>query len=131
MFFSIIIPTYNRAAILRDTLLSVLEQSFDDYEILVVDDGSTDGTKEVVTELNNNKIFYHYKLNEERSIARNFGADKAKGDYLIFLDSDDRMLNDYLLSLHHFIKEQKTEPTFIFTGYRILNQDKTTLYEYG
>jgi glycosyltransferase involved in cell wall biosynthesis len=131
MFFSIIIPTYNRAAILKDTLLSVLEQSFDDYEILVVDDGSTDDTKEVVAELNNNKIFYHHKLNEERSIARNFGAAKANGNYLIFLDSDDRMLNHYLFSLYKFIKTQTTEPTFIFTGYRILNPDKTTLYEYG
>ncbi|MBA2613911.1 MAG: glycosyltransferase family 2 protein [Bacteroidetes bacterium] len=131
MFFSIVIPTHNRAAIIQETLYTVLSQSFNDYEIIVVDDGSTDNTGEVIKQFKNSKIKYFYKENEERSIARNFGADKAAGDYLIFLDSDDKMKEDHLLSIYEFVQKQKSIPKFIFAGYIILNPDKSPLYEYG
>lgn len=130
MLFSIIIPTYNRSLILKDTLTSVLNQSFTDYEIIVVDDGSTDNTDEVIKEFKNEKIRYYYKKNEERSVARNFGADKASGEYLIFLDSDDRMKENHLSSVNEFIQLNKNAK-FLFAGYVILNPDKTVLYEYG
>ncbi len=131
MLFSIIIPTYNRALILRETVLSVLSQSYKDFEIIVVDDGSTDNTKQTIEELNNNQIKYFYKKNEERSIARNYGADNANGEYLIFLDSDDEMGEGHLLSIYCFLKEKEFKPKFIFSGYIILNPDKSLLYEYG
>ncbi|MES2679856.1 MAG: glycosyltransferase family 2 protein [Bacteroidota bacterium] len=131
MFFSIIIPTYNRVFILKETLLSVISQSFADFEIIVVDDGSTDDTREMVAGLNENNLHYYYKENEERSIARNFGADHATGKYLIFLDSDDKMKPGYLLSVYAFLLGKQFEPKFIFTGYVILNPDQKPLYEYG
>ncbi len=131
MVFSIIIPTYNRAKILHETLLSVLEQSFADYEVLVIDDGSTDNTAQVIKELNNDKVKYFYKVNEERSIARNYGADQAIGEYLIFLDSDDKMTKGHLLSIYQVIENNRPRPKFIFAGYKILNPDGTHLYDYG
>lgn len=130
MRFSIIIPTYNRSAILRETLMSVLAQTFEDYEILVVDDGSSDDTQDVVQQIASDKIRYFYKENEERSIARNYGADRACGDYLIFLDSDDKMKDDHLVSISSYIA-QAGDPAFIFAGYQILNTDHTPHYSYG
>jgi glycosyltransferase involved in cell wall biosynthesis len=131
MLFSIIIPTYNRASILEETLLSVAEQTYANYEVLVVDDGSTDNTREVVEQLKHEKIRYFYKANEERSIARNYGAGKASGDYLIFLDSDDKMDKSHLMSVYEFVKDKTPVPLFIFAGYQILNPDHTHLYSYG
>jgi glycosyltransferase involved in cell wall biosynthesis len=131
MLFSIIIPTYNRSAILRETLLSVLSQTYLQYEIIVVDDGSTDNTKEVVERMQSEKIHYYYKKNEERSVARNYGADKATGDYLVFLDSDDKMKEDHLMSIFNYIDQFAVLPEFIFAGYQILNTDGTPLYGYG
>jgi GalNAc5-diNAcBac-PP-undecaprenol beta-1,3-glucosyltransferase len=131
MLFSIIIPTYNRANILEETLLSVLDQTYANYEVLVVDDGSTDNTRETVEGFKNKKIRYFYKVNEERSIARNYGAAKATGDYLIFLDSDDKMDRSHLMSVYEFVKTKTPEPLFIFAGYQILNTDHSHLYSYG
>lgn len=131
MLFSVIIPTYNRAHIITETLLSVLDQSFSNYEIIVVDDGSKDNTREVVEKINNEKIRYYYKPNEERSIARNYGADKAVGEYLIFLDSDDKMRNDHLALARHYLLSQREKVYFLFSGYVIFNPDGSKLYEYS
>ena len=131
MLFSIVIPTYNRAKILEETLMSVLDQTYPHYEVLVVDDGSTDNTREAVENLQNEKIRYFYKANEERSIARNYGADKAIGDYIIFLDSDDKMSETHLISVYDFLKTKDFIPRFIFAGYQILHPDRTLLYSYG
>lgn len=131
MLFSIIIPTYNRAHIITETLHSVLKQGFTDYEIIVVDDGSTDNTKEVLEKINSEKIVYYYKPNEERSIARNFGADKANGRYLIFLDSDDKMREDHLSIIYQCLDANYFKPLFLFTGYVIFNTDGSRMYEFS
>lgn len=94
--FSIIIPTYNRAKIVFKTIESVLEQRYDDFEIIVVDDGSTDETQELFTRFQNPKVSYFRKENGERGAARNFGARKAVGDYLSFFDSDDLLKPNHL-----------------------------------
>jgi glycosyltransferase involved in cell wall biosynthesis len=89
-FFSIIIPTYNRANFIGNTIDSILQQTYTNYEIIVVDDGSTDNTELVVKSfLNNANIQYFKKENGERGAARNFGVLSASGDYITFLDSDD------------------------------------------
>jgi glycosyltransferase involved in cell wall biosynthesis len=131
MLFSVIIPTYNRAKIVRETILKILNQTFQDFEIIVIDDGSTDDTKEIVSKINSNKLFYHYKKNEERSIARNYGADIANGRYLIFLDSDDIMLDNHLENINNFLIKNVFVPEFIFTGYSILNENGSKLYEFA
>jgi glycosyltransferase involved in cell wall biosynthesis len=90
-FFSIIVPTYNRETYILTALNSILNQEFKDFEVIIVDDGSTDQTQEVLAGIRqaNSCIKYFYKENEERSIARNYGVMKASGKYVGFLDSDD------------------------------------------
>ena len=95
-FFSIIIPTYNREKTIIRAIDSVLQQSFTDFEIIVVDDGSVDATKEVVSSLYDNRIHYYYQANQGVCAARNYGASLASGDYLIFLDSDDYVTTNWL-----------------------------------
>jgi hypothetical protein len=86
--FSVIIPTYNRLAFLKKTLQSVRQQSFADYEIIVVDDGSSDGTSDWLV-ANRSWLRGIHQSNGGPGAARNAGARKAQGEYLAFLDSDD------------------------------------------
>lgn len=89
---SVVIPTYNRAKYLKDAIASVLEQDYQHIELIVVDDGSTDNTKEIVHQFTENehiKITYIYQSNQGAQAARNKGYELAKGEYLVFFDSDD------------------------------------------
>jgi len=107
-FFSIIIPCYNRASIIERPLKSLSNQTFKDFEIIIIDDGSTDNSKEIIAPyLINSQVNYYYQDNGGVCSARNYGAKKAKGEYLIFLDSDDEVeknwLNDFfMLKDEHF-----------------------------
>lgn len=92
---SVIIPTYNRAKIISRTIDSVLNQTYKDIEIIVVDDGSKDDTKEVLKKYKK-KIKYVYKENGGVSSARNLGVKEASGDWIAFLDSDDEWTPDKL-----------------------------------
>lgn len=89
--YSLIIPTYNRAAFIKTTIGSALDQLYDNIEIIVVDDGSKDDTEAVVKSINDPKVHYYKKENGERGAARNFGVLKASGEYVTFLDSDDQL----------------------------------------
>ncbi|MCS7063994.1 MAG: glycosyltransferase family 2 protein, partial [Methylacidiphilales bacterium] len=100
--FSVIIPTYNRAPLLKQTLDSVLNQSFLDYEIIIVDDGSTDDTWQYLQSLRV-KVTYYRQDNKGPAAARNLGAQHASGDYLAFLDSDDLWHPDTLRHLNQII----------------------------
>jgi len=86
---SVIVPCYNRADIVAETIESVLAQSYQLLEIIIVDDGSTDDTREVVMRYSDPRIRYFYKANGGLSSARNAGLDEARGEYIAFLDSDD------------------------------------------
>jgi glycosyltransferase involved in cell wall biosynthesis len=114
-YFSIIIPSYNRANFLSQTIQSVLDQSFQDWECIVVDDGSTDNTAEVVNAFreNDHRIIYLHQENAERCIARNNGIVHSNGKYICFLDSDDLFLPNHLEVLHTEIKKMN-EPTALF-----------------
>jgi glycosyltransferase involved in cell wall biosynthesis len=92
---SVIIPTYNRASMVKEAIESVLEQSYQDFEIIVVDDGSTDNTREIVSGLSE-KIIYLFQENHGVSSARNHGIQQARGKYIAFLDSDDLFLPEKL-----------------------------------
>src|SRR5687767_9278561 len=94
--FSIVIPTYNRAHLIKKTIESVLAQDFADFELLVVDDGSKDDTESVVSSFTDKRVHYFKKQNGERGAARNFGAARAKGSYLNFFDSDDLLYRNHL-----------------------------------
>jgi len=94
---SVIIPTYNRASLLARALNSVLNQTYRSIEVIVVDDGSQDGTEESVKRINDKRIRYiKHEKNRGVSAARNTGIDKAKSNYIAFLDSDDEWLPDKL-----------------------------------
>lgn len=90
MKFSIIIPVFNVRKYIRKCIASVLEQSFQDYEIILVDDGSTDGSSLICDEYTSNKkIKCIHQHNQGLSMARNNGVNNAHGEYILFLDSDD------------------------------------------
>ncbi|MES2619869.1 MAG: glycosyltransferase family 2 protein [Bacteroidota bacterium] len=112
-FFSIIMPTYNRAAFLAVAIESVLTQTFENWELVVVDDGSADNTKEVVLSFNNSKIKYLFQSNSERCAARNNGINHSEGQYICFLDSDDYYLQNHLKSLYQAI-ESSDFPEAVF-----------------
>ena len=86
---SVIIPTFNRADIIRETLDSVLAQTYSNFEAIVIDDGSADRTRAVVSAYRDPRIKYSYKENGGLSSARNAGLDLARGEFIAFLDSDD------------------------------------------
>ena len=85
---SVIIPTYNSAGYIEEALESVFEQTLQDFEIIVVDDGSTDGTGEVLRKYGD-RIRYIYQENNGPASARNGGIRVARGEYIAFLDADD------------------------------------------
>jgi glycosyltransferase involved in cell wall biosynthesis len=93
---SVIIPTYNRAGVVKDAIASVLAQSERDIEVLVVDDGSTDDTRDVVTASGDGRVRCLHKANGGAASARNLGLSNAGGSYIAFLDSDDLWPPDYL-----------------------------------
>jgi len=96
---SVLIPVYNGAKFLNESILSVLRQTFTDFEIVVVDDGSTDQTKNIVEEISAlfpNKIHYSYQDNQGVSLARNAAINLSQGRFLAFLDSDDYWLPNHL-----------------------------------
>ncbi len=135
-FFSIIIPTYNRAHFIGATLDSVQAQRFRDFEVLVVDDGSTDNTAAVLATrvAQDPQVHYLPKQNAERGAARNYGLARATGTYVLFLDSDDRFHPDHLATLHRKI-EELGQPNFIATKFDfdrdgvLANSDTATLAE--
>lgn len=87
---SIIIPTYNRADLIKETIKTVLNQSYQNFELLIVDDGSTDNTKEIVLSIKDDRINYIWQENSKLpAVPRNTGLKLARGEYIAFLDSDD------------------------------------------
>lgn len=120
-FFSIIIPSYNRAKMIEDTVSSIQKQSFTDWECILVDDGSEDNTKDVVEKISkqDSRIKYVYQVNKERSAARNNGINHSTGQYICFLDSDDSFLEDHLQSLFDTITLKNNPIAFLFTNHII------------
>lgn len=93
---SVNIPCYNSAPFISETLLSVLNQAYGDFEIIVMDDGSRDETGEIVRSFNDKRIKYFYKENEGLSETRNKGIAASSGEYIAFLDHDDLWLPEKL-----------------------------------
>jgi glycosyltransferase involved in cell wall biosynthesis len=129
MLFSIIIPSYNRANFLPRAIQSVISQQYENWELIIIDDGSTDNTKEVVAPfLVDIRIKYIYQSNAERSAARNHGIKLSKGDFITFMDSDEYIDNDRLLLLFNGIKNNKFLTAMYFTDIRFEFPD--TKYNY-
>ncbi|MBS5057230.1 glycosyltransferase family 2 protein [Bacteroides sp.] len=101
MNISVVIPLYNKENRIFHTVNSVLNQTFKDFELIIVDDGSTDKSIEIVQIIHDSRIRLIQKENGGPSSARNCGVREAKYDWIIFLDADDEMVHD---SLDHFVK---------------------------
>jgi glycosyltransferase involved in cell wall biosynthesis len=125
-FFSIIIPTYNRATVLGKTIQSIVKQSFTDFEVLIIDDGSIDNTEEIIQAIGDSRIIYFKKKNEERAVARNFGTKHAKGLYVNFFDSDDLMYSDRLQKVADQIQSLQ-QPDVLFTHYDVINTNEEVI----
>lgn len=123
-FFSVVIPTYNRAGHIGRTIKSVLAQTFEQLEVLVVDDGSRDNTAEVVGAFTDPRLHYLPKQNGERGAARNYGLVRARGEYVLFLDSDDFWYPQRLTVLHAAIQAQDTPPNLVATNYDVERNGK-------
>jgi len=130
---SVIIPTYNRAAMVREAIESVLFQSYADRELIVVDDGSTDGTEAAIASLIP-QITYVYQEHRGVSAARNRGASLARGEYLAFLDSDDLWLKNKLDRQMRFMESHPealicyTDEIWIRRGVRVNPMKKHRKY---
>lgn len=136
--FSIIIPLFNKENFIESTLSSVLNQSFTDFELIIVNDGSTDNSEEKVLQFNDKRIHYYSKKNEGVSTARNYGIEKAKSDYITFIDADDYWYPNFLEEMFNKINlfpelkvfssaiEIETSKTIVKANYSI---KKTNDYE--
>jgi glycosyltransferase involved in cell wall biosynthesis len=115
---SVIIPTHNRAELLKRAIQSVLNQTYQDFELIVVDDGSTDNTEEVVRSLNDEKLRYlRHDKNRGAGAARNTGIRAAEGRYVAFQDSDDEWLPAKLEKQIRIIESAPSEVGVVYTGF--------------
>ena len=117
IFFSVIIPVYNRAHRLPYVLESLKNQTFQDFETIIVDDASTDNSYQVALDYDlPNKVVIGNEQNQERCVTRNKGVAIAKGKYICFLDSDDYHLSEHLQKLHDYIVSKGSPVAFFFTN---------------
>lgn len=118
---SVIVPTFNRAAYLAAALNSALGQTYPNCEIIVIDDGSTDNTKEVVQPYLS-KVQYVYQDNKGNAAARNTGLTRAKGKYIAFLDSDDVWLKEKCAKQVAFLEEHP-DHAFVYSGTYLIDEN--------
>ena len=119
---SVIIPTFNDSGKIRKAIDSVLDQTFKDFEIIVIDDGSKDNTKDLLNYyIESNKIIYEYQENRGVNVARNRGITISKGFYIAFLDSDDEWIDkDKLLKQIEFLDNN---PGYVLVGTGVVLMD--------
>ena len=117
MKFSIIMPAHNAEKEIEEVIKSVLKQNYNDYEFIVVNDCSTDKTEQVVKKFENVKIINH-ETNKKAGGARNTGIDEAKGEYIFFLDSDDKMYDENVLQKLSDNIDENNNPDVVYLGFK-------------
>lgn len=140
--FSIIIPLFNKQNFIENTINSILNQSVTDFELIIVNDGSTDNSEEKVLQFNDKRIHYYSKKNEGVSTARNFGIEKAKSDYITFIDADDywypNFLQEIVYNINRFPElkvfstaiEIETSKTVVKASYSIKKTNDNEIVNY-
>ena len=126
---SIIMPSYNSEDFISEAIESVLKQSYLDWELLIIDDKSTDSTQKIMTDFANKDSRISYIIKDENSgpaKSRNLGIEKAKGRYIAFLDSDDRWDTVFLEKMVKFAEEKKY--SFVFSSYRQMNEELSSCF---
>ncbi|MDR1697406.1 MAG: glycosyltransferase [Erysipelotrichaceae bacterium] len=116
-FFSFIIPSYNSALVLKNAVASVLKQSFESFEVIIINDGSTDETETYLKTLQDARIRFFTITNSGPNFARHYGIMEAKGQYLGFIDADDDIKDDLLIVAHdHIVKHNLDLFMFEYTS---------------
>jgi glycosyltransferase involved in cell wall biosynthesis len=127
---SVVIPTYNRAAKVGNAIESVLAQTLSDLEVIVVDDGSSDDTEQILMQTFGDKIRYFAQANQGQSVARNRGLKEARGEWIGFLDSDDLWEKDKLEWQFKALEQCGSQCGACYTDVRLMNHPETrTLFE--
>jgi len=103
--FSVVVPTYNRASTMQETLDSCWQQTFEDFEVILVDDGSTDDTESVARSISDPRLRYVHQNNGGPAKARNHAIELARGDYIAYLDSDDVWFSQHLANADAQVRE--------------------------
>ena len=134
MKFSIIVPVWNTEKYLRKCLTSILNQTYENYEVIIINDGSPDNSNQIIDEFvkNDNRFIDYSKENTGLSDTRNFGVKKATGDYLLFLDSDDYYNSELLEKLNKCSKDNdiiKFGCTLVNNNYNLIKTYKKTIFE--
>ncbi|RYE05563.1 MAG: glycosyltransferase [Rickettsiaceae bacterium] len=119
---SIILPTYNREHFIGEAISSVLSQNYHNFELIIVDDGSTDKTHDIVSTFKDSRIKYYYQHNKGRSSARNLALSIACGEYIAFLDSDDLYLKNKLVIQVEYMNNHP-ETSMIYTSARYIDEE--------
>ena len=127
LYFSIIIPTFNRSDFILKSVMSVLDQDYKKFEIIVINDGSTDSTIDTLKTITDSRLKVINIKNSERAAARNRGVIEAKGDYISFLDSDDIYYNNYLSNANKILIS-KEQPAFFHQAYEIKTEQGKKLH---
>lgn len=129
MFFSILVPAYNVEKYLRNCLESIRRQTFEDYEVLLVDDGSTDASPEICDEYARMDQRFHVIHKENGGVvsARKAGAERACGEYLVTVDGDDEIEEDLLYEMHRLILEK--QPDLITIGFKVVDENGNFSFE--
>jgi len=126
---TVIIPTYNRAHLVCRAIQIVLNQTYKDFELIIVDDGSTDNTEDIIKEFKkkDERIKYiRHKKNKGGSAARNTGIKAAKGEYIAFQDSDDEWLPEKLKKQMEIFKNTSSKIGVVYTGFWRIKDNKKT-----
>ncbi|WP_286761126.1 glycosyltransferase family 2 protein [Salegentibacter sp. UBA1130] len=110
---SIVIATYNSGKTILRTIESVLKQTNECWELVIIDDGSIDNTEKIIREIKDARIKYYYQANNGVSSARNFGVNKTFGEYILFLDADDELIDS---AIDSFTKELQSKNIGILSG---------------
>src|SRR6266516_320914 len=125
---SVVIPTYNRVDLLRPAIVSVLNQTFQDFEIIIVDDGCTDSTSDLVSAFNDARIKYiRHEINKGGSAARNTGILNSKCEFIAFLDDDDEWLPEKLDMQIKVIEESLPRVGGVYTSYIVVDRTDGTI----
>lgn len=130
--FSIIVPAYNAAQYIELCIDSILQQSSDDYELIIIDDGSMDETKQIIEQKGKNhaKIKLIHQANQGVSSARNKGIEAATGEWITFIDSDDTIETDFLKAADEIIRHQNTDFVLAPWVTEWVNTGKEDLHNY-
>ncbi len=125
-FFSVVIPLYNKEKDIANTINSVLAQTYSNFELIIVNDGSTDNSRQVVEQFKDDRIFLYDKLNGGAASARNHGVQKSNAEYIAFLDGDDYWYPEHLATLEGIL-QKFPQTKWCATAYEIKHNERLTL----